>query len=138
MQKLIIPIDISDEDVAHSVLKRAEALASGFEVSVLITYAIEAAPTYVSPRIPSELLQQHESEVEAKLRSLAAAHGLADRARLVIRHGKPQHEIVALAEEEAADLIVMASHQPTSADILLGSVAASVVRHAHCSVMVVR
>jgi nucleotide-binding universal stress UspA family protein len=138
MQKLIIPIDISEEDVAHSVLARAEALASGFEVNVVVMYAIEAVPTYISPRIPSDLLQQHTKEAEAKLRSLAAAHGLSEGARLVIRHGKPQHEIVALAEEEGADLIVMASHQPTGADILLGSVAASVVRHAHCSVMVVR
>jgi nucleotide-binding universal stress UspA family protein len=138
MQKIIVPIDIADEDVAHSVLGRAKALASGFEVNIVIMYAIEAVPTYVLPRIPSDLLRQHESEAGTKLRSLATAHGLAERARFVVRHGKPQHEIVALAEEEGADLIVMASHQPTGADILLGSVAASVVRHAPCSVMVVR
>ena len=64
MQKLIIPIDISDEEVAHSVLSRAEALASGSEAQFVIMNAIETLPTYVSPRIPPELLQQHESEAE--------------------------------------------------------------------------
>jgi nucleotide-binding universal stress UspA family protein len=37
-----------------------------------------------------------------------------------------------------ADLIVMASHKPTVTDYLLGANAAHVVRHAGCSVMVVR
>ena len=35
-------------------------------------------------------------------------------------------------------MIVMASHDPVLSDYLLGSVAARVVRHAHCSVLVAR
>ena len=37
-----------------------------------------------------------------------------------------------------AAMIVIASHDPGLADYLLGSVAARVVRHAHCSVLVTR
>ena len=35
-------------------------------------------------------------------------------------------------------MIVIASHDPGLVDYLLGSVAARVVRHAHCSVLVTR
>ena len=35
-------------------------------------------------------------------------------------------------------MIVIASHDPGLADYLLGSTAGRVVRHAHCSVLVVR
>jgi len=42
------------------------------------------------------------------------------------------------AEEIDADLIVIASHEPGFSDYFLGSTAARVVRHAHCSVFVMR
>ena len=43
-----------------------------------------------------------------------------------------------MADETNADLIVMASHRPELKDFLLGPNAARVVRHANCSVLVVR
>ena len=55
-----------------------------------------------------------------------------------MRDGQPAREILDYAGEIGADLIVVASHDPGFADFFLGSVAASVVRHAHCSVLVAR
>jgi len=48
------------------------------------------------------------------------------------------HEILEMAKAKNVDLIVIASHKPGIADYLLGSVAAGVVRHAKCSVHVMR
>ena len=42
------------------------------------------------------------------------------------------------AEEKKAELIIVASHQPGLQKYFLGSTAAKVVRHATCSVIVVR
>lgn len=51
----------------------------------------------------------------------------------------PRHAIVDAAREWPADLIVMGSNGRTGVDrVLLGSVAQSVVRHAPCSVDIVR
>jgi nucleotide-binding universal stress UspA family protein len=55
-----------------------------------------------------------------------------------IRIGHPSRTILEVAEEKAADLIIIASHQPGLQDYFLGSTAAKVVRHAKCSVLVVR
>ena len=55
-----------------------------------------------------------------------------------IRHGSVYGEILRYARDVQADLIVMASHKPELKDFLLGPNAAHVVRHADCSVWVVR
>jgi len=43
-----------------------------------------------------------------------------------------------VAKEKDVDLIIIASHRPGLQDYFLGSTAAKVVRHATCSVLVVR
>jgi len=56
-----------------------------------------------------------------------------------LREGKPDVEIVALAEELGAGLIVMGSRgRGGIRRALMGSVSDSVVRHAHCPALVVR
>jgi nucleotide-binding universal stress UspA family protein len=58
---------------------------------------------------------------------------------LIIDDGTPQALILSRAEDWHADLIIVGSHGQTSAaDTLLGSVTNSVIRHAHCPVLIVR
>ncbi|MCA1594319.1 MAG: universal stress protein, partial [Acidobacteria bacterium] len=57
----------------------------------------------------------------------------------VVTHGEAASEIVRVARERGADLIVVSSHGRTGLGrILFGSTAESVVRHAHCPVLVVK
>lgn len=55
-----------------------------------------------------------------------------------VGHGTIYKEVLVTADDIGADLIVMASHRPAQSDYLLGPNAARVVRHATCSVLVVR
>jgi nucleotide-binding universal stress UspA family protein len=57
---------------------------------------------------------------------------------VIIGYGSIYAEILRIAESVGADLIVMASHRPEMKDYLIGPNAAKVVRHAPCSVLVVR
>jgi nucleotide-binding universal stress UspA family protein len=56
----------------------------------------------------------------------------------IIAEGKIYREILKAAQTVPADLIVMGSHHPELKDYLLGPNAAKVMRHADCSVLVVR
>ncbi len=56
----------------------------------------------------------------------------------IVGEGTVYEVILDMAEKVEADLIVMASHRPELQDYLLGPNAARVVRHAKCSVLVVR
>jgi universal stress protein A len=50
----------------------------------------------------------------------------------------PGPEIVRVAEEESADLIIVGSHGRHGLALLLGSTANNVLHHAPCDVMAVR
>ncbi len=60
------------------------------------------------------------------------------RVQHVVGEGTVYEVILKIAGDINADLIVMGSHRPELKDYLLGPNAARVVRHANCSVMVVR
>jgi nucleotide-binding universal stress UspA family protein len=75
-------------------------------------------------------LNAQVEEIEAAGSSVAQTH---------LRVGKPDAEIVALGEELGAGLIVVGSRGRGGVRrALTGSVCDSVVRHAHCPVLVVR
>ena len=59
-------------------------------------------------------------------------------ARVVVIDGPTGRSITNWADETGVDCIVIPSHRPVMSDILLGSTAAWVVRHAHCAVHVIR
>ena len=62
----------------------------------------------------------------------------AQSVSISVRSGAVYHEVLEEAQAFNADLIVIASHSPGFATYLLGSNAAKIVRHAECSVLVVR
>ena len=69
---------------------------------------------------------------------MALASDSGDDLEVEIRHGHAYNTILEVAEKENADLIILASHKPGLIDYFIGSNAAKVVRHAKCSVLVVR
>ncbi len=63
----------------------------------------------------------------------------ATGAKFTVRVGSPGHEITDYADDIKADLIVVSSHGYHGVKrFVLGSVAESVIRHAHCAVLVLR
>jgi len=95
------------------------------------------------PSAADHLLHAHD-EVRRRARELVArtAARLARARFQATKHvleGKPSEEILAIANAWPADAIVMGSHGRTGLNrVLLGSVSNSIVRHASCSVLVVR
>jgi nucleotide-binding universal stress UspA family protein len=81
-------------------------------------------------QIAREVLDAEVEKVEATGGTVAQAH---------LRVGRADAEIVDLAEEIEAGLVVLGSRGLGGVKrALMGSVSHSVVRHAHCSVLVVR
>jgi nucleotide-binding universal stress UspA family protein len=84
--------------------------------------------------------QAHLNEVQsfvAKKAQELRAHGL--NVTTVVEQGDPKSVILEVASHWHADLIVMGSHGKRGLDrFLMGSVSEAVVRHAPCSVEIVR
>jgi len=78
-------------------------------------------------------LEELESNAESELRE----SGFATEGRAEV--GDPRAVLLAVAQSERADLIVVGSHGRTGiAKLMLGSVSSHVVTHASCSVLVVK
>ena len=91
--------------------------------------------------IPAPTQEQLSAEarqlLDAEVEQVRAAGGVVAQAHL--RAGAPDREIVDLAEEIGVGLVVMGSRgRGGIRRALMGSVSDSVVRHAHCPVLVVR
>ena len=85
----------------------------------------------------SERLEDSAAEELPKVSGCKDCEGLD--VEEVIAHGEAAAEIVRVARERGADLIVLSSHGRTGLGrIIFGSTAESVVRHAHCPVLVVK
>ena len=84
-----------------------------------------------------ELTQRGQGRLDEQVRKIKTGGGSVAQAHL--REGRPEAEITALAEEIGAGLIVIGSRGLGGLRrAMMGSVSDSVVRHAHCPVMVVR
>lgn len=80
-------------------------------------------------RAAQEILDEEVKRIEATGATVAQSH---------LRLGKADEEIVALSDELDSHLIVMGVRGSGPLRRLLGSTSDSVLRHAHCPVMVVR
>jgi nucleotide-binding universal stress UspA family protein len=89
---------------------------------------------YPEPEAPGG---EEQARLERQVRNIEEAGGTVAGAHL--REGDPDAEIVAFGEELGAGLIVMGSRGHGGIRrALMGSVSDSVVRHAHCPVLVIR
>ena len=138
MEKILLPIDLSHPEKADEILQEAKKIGEGRDTRFTVVHVVTPLPGFVSAEFPEDFPKRALNDAKSQLQALVRQHGLDSSTEILVRSGHPQHEIVALAKEKAIDLIIIASHKPEMADYLLGSVAASVVRHAPCSVLVKR
>ncbi len=89
-----------------------------------------------SPMLLAEAKKSAEEALEDNAQTLRAA-GWQTSTSVVVEN--PRHVIYRLAEEAKADLIMLGSRGHNTIErILLGSTAQAILRHAHCSVELVR
>ena len=100
-------------------------------------YAEVYAPAVTYPVDIGQDVARHHEELAAKACAELTAAGFATESRVL--SGDAREVLVDVARSEGADLVVMGSHGRTGfAKLVLGSVAAHVVGHAPCNVMVVK
>lgn len=136
---VLVPVDVGQTEAAATALSAARELCEREGTQVTLLNVIESVPAYVSSQIPDHVHQQIIVDANAALKKMVEDNNLPANTKTLVREGHPSTTILDLSQELRADVIVVASHDPGGlADYLLGSVAGRVVRHAHCSVLVVR
>ncbi|MGH1360750.1 MAG: universal stress protein [Burkholderiaceae bacterium] len=135
---ILIPVDLGHIDRVDQMMASVKSISTRADAQLMLLTVLPEVPGYVVPHISTELLTGAVVEARTQLEALAKRHGLGGSLKIKVIHGNPSQAILSTALDEKADLIVIGSHKPGLADYLLGSVASKVVRHAVCSVVVVR
>jgi nucleotide-binding universal stress UspA family protein len=137
--KILLAIDDSKFSEAATQALIAHRRLQNLEVRVF--HALEE-PTVVVGAEMAECVSSWESMEEAKALVAKIADALRSAGANVttaVEQGDPSSAIIDNAEEWGADLIVLGSHGRKGLErFLLGSVSESVLRHAQCSVEIVR
>ncbi|MCH8830397.1 MAG: universal stress protein [Planctomycetes bacterium] len=135
-KKIVVPVDFSGES-ANAIQVAREMAASLESVHLLhVLFPLDS----VSPGVVwGDVSDEHrEEKIRDAFNDLIAANNLSG-VNVTVRFGNPGLEIAEYAGEIDADLIVIPSHGYHGVKrLVLGSVAERVIRHANCSVMVLR
>jgi nucleotide-binding universal stress UspA family protein len=144
LRLVLVSTDFSE--YGDAALPHAFRFAKDHGASVVMVHVLDARPTpnplyahYYPIPTPEQTRQAEAKTREALRERIPQEFPDSDRVETLVAHGAPAPEILRIAEEKKASLIVIATHGRTGLlRLALGSVAERVIREAPCPVLVVR
>ena len=141
-RKILVPIDLADQELAKPAVATALMMAGLSDGSVRFINVLPLTPVMLAEYVPPDFEVQQRKTAEDALGIVVTETALPPaRVSSIVRQGGIYQEILEEANAIQADLIVMSSHRQhrhAMRTYVLGSNAGHVVRYAKCSVLVVR
>jgi nucleotide-binding universal stress UspA family protein len=136
MKTIVLAYD--ETDPAKRALERTTELATAFGAHVVVTSVAPVLHAMVHGIGPFDHSNSPEMHREQQSRAFAALRRRGVDAEMSLGLGDAADEIVRLADQRDADLIVVGTQDPSVVSRLLGrSVSGAVQRKARCDVLVV-
>lgn len=139
-KSILVAVDLNDEASWRKPLLSAVTLARTFGAQLHVLTVVREVEAILQAKAAAlgyePVLTFLEREIESRIRELDA-YDLKPKV-LATLGASIYAEILAVAELARADLVVVGAHRPAMKDYLLGTNASRVVRHARCSVLVIR
>jgi len=102
---------------------------------IVAVHVIDKVPNfanyYITPGNDDEIRKSAEQAIIERV-------GPQKDAEAVVLSGHPGRSVTEYAEKIGADCVIAGSHKPNLTDFFLGSTAARIMRHAPCSVHILR
>jgi nucleotide-binding universal stress UspA family protein len=143
IKTVLFPTDFSHG--ARAAMDYAISLAQDYKARLVLLYVIQdisIAEWYIPSSISAaDLVADMQKSAEREMEKWAAEIGgkVTGKVEAMIERGVPFVEIIRVAKEKNADLIVIGTHGRTGIDhMLFGSTAEKVVRKSPCPVLTVR
>ena len=138
-KRIILAVDLADVARAPKGLAQALEIAKAWGGDLRLVNVQPVVPATIMEYVPADFDAEQSKRALDSLEAILAGVDLpAERKSCAARAGGIYHELLQEASDWNADLIVVGSHRPVMSDYLLGSNAKTIVRHAQCSVLVVR
>ena len=141
LQKIVCALDLSEH--SRQVAEYATMLAKMSGASIVAVYAAPTLTQYTGFHVPPNTIDSFVGEIvsgaEKAMADFVAEHFPDVQVKAEVVVGYAAEEILSLAENEDADLIVMGTHGRKGIDrILFGSVAEKVVMNSSRPVLTIR
>ncbi|MFQ5786950.1 MAG: universal stress protein [Thermodesulfobacteriota bacterium] len=143
-KRIIVPIDLSD--CSRIALEYAVATARAHKSKLTILHVYEEA--FIEPYVNAanseeeadEIIKEIERVNEIKYDEFLKTVDLSGvEYEKLLKKGIPETDIVEIAKEQQANLIVMGTHGRSGIKhVLIGSTAEEVVRAVHCDIIIVK
>jgi universal stress protein F len=138
-KRIVLAVDLLEPTSSPKGLTQAVELAKTGDGELRLVNVQPVMPATFMEYVPVDFDAEQEKRAKEGLDVILGGIDLpAERKSAATRAGGIYHELLEEATEWDADLIVVGSHRPVMSDYLLGSNAKTIVRHAQCSVLVVR
>lgn len=137
-RKILVAVDLSEQ--SDVVCARAAALATALDARITLLHVVEYVPVEPMGEALLPTIEFSDELVESarqRLEALAGLHGLADAER-VIRVGNIKSELVQVAQETEADLIVLGSRERHGLAILVNYTEDTILHASPCDLLAVR
>jgi nucleotide-binding universal stress UspA family protein len=133
--RILLATDASEE--ARLATQTATELARSTDSELHVVHVGETSVPPFYSHIRAEAEQRGREVLDEQMRVIESSGGKVAEAHL--RVGEPEKEILLLAQELEAGLVVIGARGKNPIQrYLVGDVAEGVFRHAHCPVLVVR
>lgn len=138
IRSILVPTDFSR--YSERAYQQARSLAERENAQVLLLHVLLSSDlAFGDTPLPMREQLEKEMQIDAEQRLKSIAEGQTIPIETLAVWGNPPTEICRIAKERDSDLIVMGTHGRTGlTHLFIGSVAERVVRHAPCSVLIVR
>ena len=137
-KKILVLSDLSDD--SEQVAIAARDLAAHSNASMLVLHVVEFVPVeplgeslMPTAQIEDDLIKRSREKLDALIARLALPRAVGR-----VESGNTKAEILRVAEEEKADLIVLGSRERHGLAILVNFTEDTVLHAAHCDVLAVR
>ncbi len=140
-RRILSPIDFSNP--SKSALATATDLAKHFHAALFLVHIVPKLPPVSGADFfrETEYVRELQRDAEAKLRAILApilADGVTADSVVAVSNDTAG-EILRVAEQQHADMIVIATHGMTGwRPMIFGSIAEKITKLAHCPVLVIR
>ena len=140
-QNILLATDFSRH--AERAAARAQEIAAHYDASLHVLHIVEEVVLYNqdidmmmgNPFLEDDILLE---QATSRMKKFAQLAGFSDDVELKVEWGHPKSSILAFAEDNKIDLIIMGAHGHHGIERLLGSVSSGVSHRAPCDTLLVR
>jgi nucleotide-binding universal stress UspA family protein len=137
---VLLPLDLGRTAESEVLFARAaEVVATNnarlHVLSVVPEFGLPLVASFFPPGFEEKALEQAKADLKTFTDSQSGSVKVAQH---IVGHGSVYKEIVRIAEETKCDLVIMGQGEDVESDYLLGHNSARVMRHSHCSVLLLR